>query len=1044
MSLLTLNTGNDGNLTYDDFLAEKVAFDRSFGFDVRDEWLSPIMRPGHEHFKPHQADIVKWAVKGGRRAIFARYGLGKSVMQLEVLRLIVEHGPANGGPCDSFGREVRRALIVAPLGVRFDIIRDARNLLDREVRFVRRTEEIDPTWSGTYVTNYESIRDRKLDVDLFIAASLDEAAVLRSFGSDTYQTFLPLFADVPYRFVATATPAPNRHKELIHYAGFLGIMDTGQALTRFFKRDPSKAGNLRIHPHKKTEFLLWLNTWACFIQSPADLCECSCHNDATCKTNDSDGSSLSNGSPLLAAQAAGSADATAETKSSRHRVTSSKDARAAADASAQATAVLEHAPTGSGAECTTDAAAQSTRTGRSTVAAASGSVSGGTTSEPSSKTWENLPSATASTESTTTATTSRATAAGQRRKSKPRTAAPTARESSCTSCTCSTYVLPPLEVLWEEVEVGLLSDQVGKDGQGVLVRSGAKSAVESSREKRHTQDARVERAMSIVAKHHDWNWEPAAYGPVPQIILWCDLNDEQDALEAGLRERGLSYSSIRGAQSDAEVEEQLRRWLDGETYALIGKPMMLGRGLNLQQCSTAVFVGVTHKYEQTVQAIHRIHRFGQLNACRVHLIYGETESDVRDNLLTKWQEDDALTDTMSQILREFGLDATAISAALTRAMGVDRDEHAGRDWRIVLNDAVAEWRDHVEAESMGLIVTSIPFSGKYEYSANYADFGHVDDNAQFWWQMDYLTPSLYRALMPGRILAVHVKDFPVPGSRTGAGVYTFDTLHAEAIAHYIGHGFDYFGMITVTTDVVRENNQTYRLSFSEMLKDHSKMGVGAPEYVLIFHKPQTDRSRGYADLPVRKSKTGYSVGQWQIDAAGEWRTGGDRLLSGDELAALDVGTRAKLFTAQSERTVYDYDAHVALADRLAARNALPGTFASLVPGSWRDDVWTDVLRIDTLNSEQRRREVEAHICPFPLDIPRRLIGMYSNPGELVGDPFSGLGSTVLEAVRQGRRGFGTELNPVSVADSIVYLTRHDNQANTPTLFDLLDLEGSAA
>lgn len=137
-------------------------------------------------------------------------------------------------------------------------------------------------------------------------------------------------------------------------------------------------------------------------------------------------------------------------------------------------------------------------------------------------------------------------------------------------------------------------------------------------------------------------------------------------------------------------------------------------------------------------------------------------------------------------------------------------------------------------------------------------------------------------------------------------------------------------------------------------------------------------------------------------------------------------------------------AHVALADRLAARNALPGTFASLVPGSARRDVWTDVLRIDTLNSEQRRREVEAHICPFPLDIPRRLITMYSNPGELVGDPFSGLGSTVLEAVRQGRRGFGSELNPVSTADSVVYLTRHDNEANAPTLFDLIDIESEDA
>lgn len=865
-ALLTLNTGNDGR-PYDEFLREKVAFDRSFGFDVDDADLSPIFQPGHPDFKPHQRDIVKWAVAGGRRAIFARYGLGKSVMQLEVLRLCITHfrsTAVNG-----------RALLVAPLGVRFDIIRDARKHLGLEVRFVRRTEEVDLTWTGIYVTNYESVRDKRLDVDLFDAVSLDEAAVLRSYGSDTYQTFLPLFAGIPYRFVATATPSPNRHKELIHYAGFLGIMDTGQALTRFFKRDPKKAGNLRIYPHKQREFWLWLNTWACFLQRPSDLG----HSD--------DG-----------------------------------------------------------------------------------------------------------------------------------------------------YALPELTVHWDQVQVDILSDQVEKDGQGVLVRGGAMSTVDAAREKRRTLDARIARAMEIVDAH--------SASDSGQIILWCDLNDEQDALERALTDMGLSFSSVRGSQSDEEVETQLSAWLSEETYALIGKPIMLGRGLNLQQCSTSVFVGVTHKYEQTIQAVHRIHRFGQVNACTVHLLYAETETDVRDTLQEKWAEDDRLTDTMSEVLREFGLSASSISAALTRAMGVERQTYAGDAWTITLNDSVDEWRDHVAPDSVGLIVTSIPFGGKYEYSPNYADFGHVDDNAQFWWQMDYLTPSLHRALMPGRILAIHVKDFPLPGGSTGDGVYTFDTMHAEAIAHYMGHGFDYFGMITVSTDVVRENRQTYRLAYSEMVKDHSKMGVGAPEYILLFHKPQTNRSKGYADLPVSKNKADYTVGRWQLDASSEWRSSGDRLLTMHELAALDVGTRQKVFKAQSERSVYDYEAHVALADHLAAKNALPGTFASLDPGSPRADVWTDVLRIDTLNSEQRKREVAAHICPFPLDIPRRLIAMYSNPGELVADPFSGLGSTVLEAVKQGRRGFGSELNPVSVADSVVYLTRHDNEANTPTLFDLLDLEGEEA
>lgn len=95
--------------------------------------------------------------------------------------------------------------------------------------------------------------------------------MLRDYGSKTFQTFLHLFKDIAFRFVATATPSPNRFKELSHYAAYLGIMDSGQILTRFFQRDSSSAGNLTLHPHTEREFWLWLNTWACFIQKPSDL-----------------------------------------------------------------------------------------------------------------------------------------------------------------------------------------------------------------------------------------------------------------------------------------------------------------------------------------------------------------------------------------------------------------------------------------------------------------------------------------------------------------------------------------------------------------------------------------------------------------------------------------------------------------------------------------------------------------------------------------------------------------------------------------------------
>ena len=122
-----------------------------------------------------------------------------------------------------------------------------------------------------YLTNYERVRDGDIDPRMFSVCVLDEAAVLRSFGSKTYQTFLPKFKGVKYKMVATATPAPNRLKELIHYAGFLEVMDTGQALTRFFQRDSTKANNLTLYPHKEEEFWLWVSSWALFISTPSDL-----------------------------------------------------------------------------------------------------------------------------------------------------------------------------------------------------------------------------------------------------------------------------------------------------------------------------------------------------------------------------------------------------------------------------------------------------------------------------------------------------------------------------------------------------------------------------------------------------------------------------------------------------------------------------------------------------------------------------------------------------------------------------------------------------
>jgi len=826
------------------FLRAKAVQSPTLGAPVSDDAVNPIL-------KPHQRHLVRWAVEGGRRAIFAAFGLGKSVMQLETLRLTIE-------------REGGSALIICPLGVRGEFRRDAR-MLGYEAKFIRRPDQIEP--GQIHVANYETVRDGKLDPNLFTAVSLDEASVLRSFGSKTYQTFLASFAN-KFRFVATATPSPNRYKELIHYAGFLGVMDTGQALTRFFQRDSTKANNLTLYPHKEREFFLWLNTWAAFVQHPSDL----------------------------------------------------------------------------------------------------GYPDDG-------------------------------------------------------------YVLPPLETQWHEVPVDHSLSPIDPDGQARLFRGGqAMSLSEEARERRDTLPGRIGRVLDLVDLHR-------AQHPDDQIILWCDLNAEQDALEQGLADRGASFSSVYGSLDPDEAERRLDAWRNRETYALIGKPVMLGQGMNLQQANVCVYAGVSHKFNDFIQSVHRIQRFGQTRPCVAHVVHAESDSEIVRSLREKWTRHSELTSTMTDIIKTHGLDQANVAAELTRSLGVARITAAGDGWTYANNDTVDE-ANRMASDSVDLIVTSIPFANHYEYTPSYNDFGHTDDNEHFWAQMDYLTPQLHRILRPGRIYACHVKDRIKFGNVTGAGIPTVSPFHAEALFHGVKHGFDYMGMITVVTDVVRENNQTYRLGWSEQCKDGTKMGAGSPEYILLFHKPQTDRTRGYADEPVTKDKETYTRARWQVDAHAFWRSSGDRYLTPDELAALPVEDRSRLFTEQTLKQVYDYESHITIGEALDGRGALPATFMALAPGSWHPEVWHDVNRMLTLNTEQSRRAQAMHVCPLQFDIVDRLIRRYSNPGDLVYDPFGGLGTVPVRAMKLGRRGAGVELNSGYYLDAVKYLEATEREMTMPSLFDL--------
>ncbi len=391
---------------------------------------------------------------------------------------------------------------------------------------------------------------------------------------------------------------------------------------------------------------------------------------------------------------------------------------------------------------------------------------------------------------------------------------------------------------------------------------------------------------------------------------------------------------------------------------------------------------------------------------------------------------------MTKIIKDNGLNTTNIYESMQRSIGVERREERGKYWTAIHNDCVIETM-RMPGNSVDMILTSIPFSNHYEYTPSYNDFGHNENNARFFEQMDYLTPQLLRILQPGRVAAIHVKDRILFGNATGTGMPTVDPFHAECIHHYLKHGFMMMGMITVVTDVVRENNQTYRLGWTEQCKDGTKMGVGCPEYVLLLRKLPTDTSTAYADTPVVKDKKDYTRAQWQIDAHAFWKSSGNRLLTSEELATMDIDKARHFFRLQDRDNVYDYDAHVEVAKRMDDAGRLPATFMAVDPVSHSTDVWDDVVRMRTLNSRQTQKKLQNHICPLQIDIVERLINRYTNPGDLVFDPFGGIGTVSYCAVKLERSGLYTELNPEYFRDSLPYQREAECNRTVPTLFDAL-------
>ncbi len=838
------------NNEYIDFLKNKVIISESFGF--KPNWMP-------DNAKPHQKDICYWGIEGGRRAYFCSFGLGKSVMQLITGLNIIKHTN-------------KPVLIACPLAVIGEFKRD-NNLINTgyQIEYITDTDTIDKYELKIYLTNYERIRKGDIDPLKFGGVLFDEASILRNLKTETTNYILQYFKQVPYRFVATATPSPNDFIEILNYAEFLGVASRGHLLTRFFKRNSTKAGDLQLLETKKKEFWQWVSTWAAFINKPSDL---------------------------------------------------------------------GYDDTG--------------------------------------------------------------------------------------------YDLPELKLV--EHCVDFLPDGPIKNKRGELVMFQDQSGgfKDQAKEKRDSIDVRIKECMSILKQHENDN-----------VLIWHHLEDERKDLEFQLK--GLNYRSVFGSQTTALKEKSLIDFSNGEYQYLVSKPQIAGSGCNFQaHCHVSVFVGIDDKFNDFIQAIHRILRYGQKLQVIIHIIFTNAEQKRWANLLKKWDKHNELQKEMIALVREYGLNTDLIKSQMERQLFESGDKVQigtatlyNNDNTIILND-----RNEMPDNSIGMIVTSIPFGDHYEYSDFYNDYGHNDGNEEFFKQMDYLTPNLLRVLKPGHICAVHVKDRIRYSYQNGTSFTTIEDFSGETVRHYKKHGFYLMGKITVTTDVVAENNQTYRLGHSEKCKDATKMGCGLPEYVLLFRKAPTEKNNAYADEPVSKSKEDYPVWYWQLDAHAYWRSSGDIHLPVDELMKFDLKHIVKAWKKYQKEGLYDFQEHKHLSKTLDEKGKLSRKFMTVPPISNNDMVWDDISRTNTLNTKQTNSKKEKHICPLQLDLIERLIELFTVEGDTVLEPFGGLFSTPYQAMKMGRKSKSIELNTQYYKDGLFYVKSMHEKLNMPTLFDVLKVKGA--
>jgi len=190
----------------------------------------------------YQKDIVTWACRRGKAAIFADTGLGKTLMQISW--------------ADQVNKKTNDpVLILAPLAVKEQTIKEG-------IKF-----GFDMT--NIHVNNYDQLHN--IDCSIYSGIVLDESSILKGESSKTRKALIEEFKQTPYKLSCTATPSPNDYMELGTQSEFLDVMSQSEMLAMFFIHDGEDTSKWRLKGHGKKKFFEWMSVWSIYISKPSDL-----------------------------------------------------------------------------------------------------------------------------------------------------------------------------------------------------------------------------------------------------------------------------------------------------------------------------------------------------------------------------------------------------------------------------------------------------------------------------------------------------------------------------------------------------------------------------------------------------------------------------------------------------------------------------------------------------------------------------------------------------------------------------------------------------